>query len=314
MPEGRDEAEARAAATLVIIVHYGDPSLTARAVSSVTSGSVRPRRIAVVDHGPAGAGLDELLSGFPDVDVLRPGGNLGFAGGIAFALERCHTSDVSFVWLLNNDAHVEHEAAAELLAASQRAGDRALVSSLIVESPSGRVWFTEARFYPWWLRSFVTRHPFRSSEPDIRFSQRPGWRSIHYLPATSLLIPAGALSTLKGFDPAFFVYGEDVDLALRARRAGFDLVVARRSIVRHRTSSASLPAAKVRMIAAGALIVTARHFPWLLPVAIPAALLEGARRGIAERDATLLTQRLRGYRDAVRAITSTTRAGPRWPA
>lgn len=309
MLEAHDETEARAAATLAIIVHYGDPTLTARAVSSVTAGSVRPRRIAVIDNGPAKAGLGGLLAGFPGVAVLQPGANLGFAGGITYALERYLASDVSFIWLLNNDAQVEHDAAAELLAASRRARDRALVSSLIVESPSGRVWFTEARFYPWWLRSLVTRHPFPSSDPDVHFTERSGWRSIQYLPATSLLIPADALRSFKGLDPAFFVYGEDVDLALRARRAGFGLVLARRSVVHHRTSSASLPAAKVRMIAAGALIVTARHFPWLLPFAIPAALLEGARRAISQRDPALLTQRLRGYRDAFRAISSTSPPG-----
>lgn len=303
MLEAYDETEARAAATLAIIVHYGDPTLTARAVSSVTAGSVRPRRIAVIDNGPAKAGLGGLLAGFPGVAVLQPGANLGFAGGITYALERYLASDVSFIWLLNNDAQVEHDAAAELLAASRRARDRALVSSLIVESPSGRIWFTEARFYPWWLRSFVTRHPFPSSGPDVRFTGRTGWRSIPYLPATSLLVPADALRSLKGLDRTFFVYGEDVDLALRARRAGFHLVLARRSIAHHRTSSASLPAAKMRMIAAGAFIVTARHFPWLLPFAIPAALVEGARRAIAERDPTLLTQRLRGYGDAIKAMS-----------
>ncbi|MCB0340225.1 MAG: glycosyltransferase family 2 protein, partial [Bdellovibrionales bacterium] len=42
-----------------------------------------------------------------------------------------------------------------------------------------------------------------------------------FYPAAAWLVSASALKQIGGFDPLFFMYGEDFDFAQRARRAGF---------------------------------------------------------------------------------------------
>lgn len=291
-----------ASRTLAIVVHYGDPRLTEGAVTSLSGGTLRPNRIVVVDNSVGDHDLATSLSIIPGALLLKPRRNLGFAGGVNDALDRALDPDVHYVWLLNNDASVRPEAAQELLAASDRAGDHALVSSLIVDTKTSRIWFTRSRYFPWWMRSWLDRTAIPGPATDVILVERPSWRSIEYLPACSLLVPAAVIKQVGGFDRRFFVYGEDVDYSLRAVRAGFKLVLASRSIVDHQTSSASTATGKIRGIAKGAFLLTARHYPWLIPFALPAAILEGTRRAMSQRDSSLLSARLQGYADAVRLL------------
>lgn len=288
-----------AAQTLLIVVHYGNPERTSRTLESVAAGSAVPGSIAVVDNGPS-PGLGGSLASAPDAVRLGTGDrNLGFAGAVNLALDRALEPGHRFVWLLNNDAEVEPVALEELLAASARARDRSLVSSLVREMPSGRIWFTRATFQPWWLRTWLSRRRLEAGTDDLPAGGSVSWRSVPFLPGCSLLLPRPVLDAVGSLDDTFFLYGEDVDLSARAQRAGCGLVLATRSIVHHATSSGSSGPAKARRLGEASLRLTARWYPWLLPIAVPGALLDAARRAVATRQLWLLTSRLRGYADAV---------------
>lgn len=281
-------------ATLGIIVHYGDPELTKAAVASMVAATPGPATVVVVDNGPEALDRDA----FADTHVLivRTGRNTGFAGGVNLALRRALDSETRFVWLLNNDAVAETGALRELLAAVEAEGGRSVVSSLILEIPGDRVWFDEVRFYPWMIETRRLRR--RPSGDVVRFGP-PTWRAVPYLPGCSLLIPAAAIRETGGLDERFFVYGEDVDLAIRCARAGWTLALARRSVVRHRTSSATGRDTRQRLLAEGSLLVTLFHFPWMVPSALLWAFATGAKRALQHRGIWPLTARLAGYRRAI---------------
>lgn len=284
----------RSNGTLGVIVHYGDAALTDRAVHSMVAGDPAPDRVVVVDNGPGRLAL--ALSGGAAVTVLRPGRNTGFAGAIGLALEQALRPGTRYVWLLNNDAIAEPGAFGELLAAAEAGGGHSLVSSLILEIPGDRVWFDEFRFYPWMLES---RRVLKRPSGDVVRLGPPAWMAVPYLPGCSLLIPAAALREIGGLDQRYFVYGEDVDLAIRCARAGWASVLARRSVVRHRTSSATGRDTRQRLLAEGSLLVTMRHFPWLVPAALTWALTVSFKRAVQHRGSWPLTARLAGYRRAI---------------
>lgn len=279
-----------------VIVHYGDAELTQRAVASMVTGDPAPETVIVVDNGPGI--LEPDAFGRTDVTVLRSGRNAGFAGGVGIALRYALSPGIRFVWLLNNDAAAEPEALRELLAAAEAGTGRSIVSSLILEIPGDRIWFDEFRFYPWMLESRRLHRP--PSGDIVRFGP-PTWRAVPYLPGCSLLIPAAALRDVGGFDERFFVYGEDVDLAIRYARAGWTLALARRSVVRHRTSSATARDTRQRLLAEGSLLVTLLHFPWIMPAALAWALVAAVKRSMQHRGWWPLAARLAGYRRAISA-------------
>lgn len=283
-----------AARTRVIIVHYGDVGLTQRAVASVLSGSERPGLIVVVDNGPGEYPEPEGGSAVRLI-VARPGRNAGFAGGVAIGLESLSQDPSGLVWLLNNDAIADRAALRELLATARRAEGPTLMSSLVLDESTGAVWFERPRYLPWRLESRHWRFRGEHLPDDVDVGRFASWRSVPYLPGCSLLIPDRLLASLGGLDRSFFVYGEDVDLSIRALRLGYGLVLSRRSIVRHRTSSGTHPAERERMISETSFRLTAKHYPWLLPLALVGAIATGCKRAVAHRECWWLTTRLEGY-------------------
>jgi GT2 family glycosyltransferase len=286
--------------TRAIVVHYGDPALTVRALASLTRGKVRPGLIVVVDNGPEGMefGPESVAAVASEVILVRPGRNTGFAGGVQLGLRAAGPIETRHVWLFNNDAEAEPDALAELIEARLRLGERSLVSSLIMNSDGGGTWFEYAVFLPWRLEG---RHvPYRGAmKSDVAMSNSVGWRSVRYLPGCSLLAPMTVFAEAGDIDDSFFMYGEDVDLSLRAQRAGYRLVVARRSIVHHRASSGTNVAARERLMAAASFRITARYYPWLIPPAIVGGLLTGLKRGAGRGQPWQFTSRLAGYTDAL---------------
>ncbi len=283
------------APVVAIVVHYGDPALTSCAVSSIVNGTSVPSEIIVVDNGPA-----SYPDGAPGVRVLRPGTNVGFAAAVNMAIDSISGGYTpAYVWLFNNDASAESDALARLLATADRLPVHALVSSLVVDARTGAPWFVRAEFLPWRLESrHVTGLP--PSETDALLPSAPSWYSVPYLPACSLLAPWPLLTSLNGLDPAFFVYGEDVDFSLRAMRLGYRLALSPRSRVVHATSSGTSEAARMRMQAAAALVLTWRLVPLLTWPALVGAVITGSRRAVVRRARWPLTARLRGYLDTVR--------------
>jgi N-acetylglucosaminyl-diphospho-decaprenol L-rhamnosyltransferase len=295
------EALALAARTAVLIVHYGNPDLTSRAIRAVLEGSVKPGAVVVVDNDPLPYHVPQAPTPAQAFLLVRPDHNTGFAGGVSVGLEALSRSGLSceFVWLLNNDARPEPDALGPLIEAIYRRDGKALVSSRVIDESDGAPWFERPNFQPWRLETSHNRTA-RTADDEVVISGRVNWREAAYLPGCSLLLSISELDRLGGLDQSFFMYGEDVDLAIRAQRAGCSLVVARRSIVLHSPSSSSSDARRERYIARATLQITIRYFPLLVAPAVLAGVITGFKRALQRREAWRLTSRIRGYADAIR--------------
>ncbi len=282
--------------TLAVVVHYGDPSLTERCVASILGGTARPGLLIVVDNGPVHVDSAALHGSVVPFRLIRSMHNIGFAAAVNQAV--AEGGDFDWIWLLNNDARAEPSALEELLASAHRSGGLALISSLVLDEETRQIWFERARFYPWRLESKHVRVR-RARSPDDIDPGRPSRFSIPYLSGCSLLVPRQALDNGGLLDPSFFVYGEDIDLALRASERGWPLRVARRSLVLHRASSGTAPARREFLIAEGSARIVRRRYRGLLPVALAVGSMLGVVRAAMARDPARLTARLSGYRRAL---------------
>lgn len=161
--------------------------------------------------------------------LVQTGANLGFAGGnnvgIRLAFEYLNSD---YVWLLNNDTVVEPDAMNELVCIADEDGGLALASSRIVwMSDPATVWFEGGVYNPFWATAaHVSLAKFARSETP-------------YLSGCSLLIGRRAWERIGHLDDRLFMYGEDIDYSIRARRAGLSLRVATKSRVLHAVGSSS---------------------------------------------------------------------------
>lgn len=269
-----------------IVLHYGDASLTRRALASLRAQRLPARvRLTVLcaDNGSAsGVALRDEVQQRGDLYV-RFERNLGFAEGcnraVAFAVEQTAST---WVLLLNNDAYAEPDALACMLQAAEETG-AALVGPMILHDLPGRV--PESRhegtvgstletvgLSPAGLGQTGSRLPVSApktaranpaddvTRPPIIWAaggELSPWRCFGrnrgagevdrgqynrrekhpFLSGCTLLVRCDAFEQLQGFESAFFMYQEDVDLCFRARRLGLAMVFEPRARVFHTGSA-----------------------------------------------------------------------------
>ena len=95
----------------VVILAYLDEPWLQRSVRSVLDSAGVNAEVIVVDNGCTDRSV-ETVADLPRVRVLRPGENLGFAGGCNAGAAVAHGD---FVGFLNGDAVVEPDALARLV-------------------------------------------------------------------------------------------------------------------------------------------------------------------------------------------------------
>lgn len=101
----------------VVVVHYGTDELTLRSLRALLADDASPpRRVVLVDNGPGAGVADRVRAELPDVEVVAPGTNTGFAGGCNRGIAALGP-DVELVALVNSDVVVPRGWLSPLVAA-----------------------------------------------------------------------------------------------------------------------------------------------------------------------------------------------------
>lgn len=210
---------------VAILVHYRHAELTARCLSSLIEHCPQ-LGIYVVDNSPGDGSLETLQRRFAgqDIEWLPQRDNLGFGGGCNAGIATALAAGAEAVMLINNDAWVESDVATAFDDASRRYRDKALLTGCIYE-PDGRIWYAGGDYSLYTVR---TRH--RHSPPDREYR-------VPFASGCLLWLTRPVLAELKGFDPDYFLYLEDLDLSLRASCAGLPIVCLPQVRIRHQASA-----------------------------------------------------------------------------
>jgi len=185
---------------------------------------------AGIDHRivPASS-LEREPAPAPWLTIAASEANSGFVRSCNIGLRYVRDfTTAPYALLLNNDAAVTPTYFAELAKALDRAPNTGLLTGSIYEWDRSTVWYGGASFNP--LRALATH------TTDLPPTDAP--TETGYVCGCSMLISRPLLEKVgllaECFQPA---YVEDVDYSLRARAAGFPVMIARRAICYHRVGN-----------------------------------------------------------------------------
>jgi N-acetylglucosaminyl-diphospho-decaprenol L-rhamnosyltransferase len=182
-------------------------------------------RVVMVDNASHDGSADQLEGGDPPVTLIRNEENRGFA---AACNQGARGSRADYLLFLNPDARLHEDSlrrAVEFMQASQHAeigicgirlvGDDGHVSRSCAQFPSAAQFIAHA--------CGLTRILPPRAGVDFMMS---GWphdtdRSVDHVIGAFFLVRRTLFEALAGFDERYFVYFEDLDFSLRARRAGY---------------------------------------------------------------------------------------------
>jgi GT2 family glycosyltransferase len=194
-----------------------------------------PLEAIVVENAGGDGSVEMLRAAFPEVRLLEPGANLGFARANNLGLAAARAP---YALLINPDARIAPDSLAALVALLDARADVAAVGPR-TRNADGTI---QVSFGPaltplgeWRQRRLVAgvraRRPEALARAEALASREhePDWVS-----ASCLLARCAALAAVGGFDEGFFLYEEDVDLCVRLRRAGWRVVFTPAAEVIHR--------------------------------------------------------------------------------
>lgn len=188
-----------------------------------------------MDNGSTDGSVEAVRDRFPKVTLIEAGENLGYAAGNNLGLRHALERGAEWVVLVNNDATV----APDVIEGFEQAIARRPSAGVL----AGKVYFADRPDTIWFAGQRVSTLTGYSGRPrgyGCPDGQRYGdivdtGRAVGALMALSRPV----LQNVGLFDERLFAYVEDVDLALRAREAGFGVVVAPQARAWHAVSAST---------------------------------------------------------------------------
>jgi hypothetical protein len=188
----------------------------------------------VVDNGSTDGSATAIPSEFPEVEFVPLGANRRFAGGNNEGLRRALARGDDAIMLLNNDTQVDPSMIEHLILALEQDPAAGAAAPLIYfAAPSRRIWYAGGRCIP------ALGH---TSHRGLRQVDHGRYRAVEatgYLTGCCLVARREAWERIGLLDESYFIYAEDCDWCLRARRAGFRLLFVPTARLWHQVSASS---------------------------------------------------------------------------
>ncbi len=265
-----------------VVVSYNSAAYLADCLRSLRSEGVA--EVVVVDNASSDGSVDVARTADAGVTVVETGANLGFGAG---ANRGVAATESDYVLILNPDTVVEPGMVKALSEALDRDDGLALVGPRI-ENLDGTLYPSVRRFpnltvalghaflgLIWPTNPFTRRYRMLDWDHDCPAAD------VDWVGGACVLVRRSAFDLVAGFDEAYFMYVEDVDLCWRLGRAGWRIGYEPGGRVAHALGGSSrfVP---YRMIA--------QHHRSLLRFVSKSS--EGARRGLLPVVAAGLAMRM----------------------
>jgi GT2 family glycosyltransferase len=240
----------------VVIVNWNRKDLLRACLCSIQRQADVAFETVVVDNGSTDGSADMAEREF-GARVIRNSENRGFCAannqGIA-------AGSGEWIALLNNDAEAEPGWLAALARAADRSPEIGMVASkvLVWEDP-GRIDKVGHLIFP----DGQNRGRGSGALDKGQFDRE---EEVLWPDGCAALYRRAMLQQIGGFDEDFFAYGDDAELGLRARIAGWKCIYTPEAVVRHHRGATlgKDSAHRLALIERNRVLLALKLFPWSL--------------------------------------------------
>lgn len=164
----------------------------------------------------------ESLTESPQITLLETTQNLGFSGGNNIGLKLALKFGARFAWILNNDTVVDPTALSELIIHSKQFPSQGLIGSVLYyQDQPDKI---QAIGGGWLNLLFGTSKHCKTLSPE---------KDLDYVTFASVLIRQEVLNDVGLMDDNFFMYWEDADYCLRAKKKNWKIGVCQTTKIYH---------------------------------------------------------------------------------
>lgn len=211
----------------VVVVNYNGGEITPACLESIPGGV----ETIVVDNGSKDGSPDAIAAKFPSATLLRNAANLGFARAVNRGVA---ASRGRYVCLLNNDARLSPDTLSTLAAYMDAHPDVGMTAPQLMHE-DGRKQHSFDNF-PSLATAFLNKSLLRLLSPGRYPSKKQDYtepREVESVIGACMMVRRDLIDRIGPLDESYFLFLEETDWCLRARRAGSKVVFVPSSKVVH---------------------------------------------------------------------------------
>lgn len=210
---------------LVIVVTFNAMPWIDKCLNSVLTSSINAD-LFIIDNGSQDGTIEHIKTQYPQVLFKQSSANLGFGKANNIGLQYAIEKDYAYIYLLNQDAWVEHDTFKSLIEEARNNPEYGILSPLQVQANRKKL-----------DENFVTGVLSYESCPSILSDALIGslqnLYSVKDVMAAHWLITRECLLRIGGFSPSFPHYGEDINYAERVTFHGMKIGIVLNAIGIH---------------------------------------------------------------------------------
>lgn len=257
----------------ILIVSYNTRELTLAAIDAVVRETQVPHEIIVVDNNSSDGSADAIAAhpGRPRLIALQENIGFGRANNVA-----ARSARAGHLLLLNPDTVALYHAIDCLLAFARKHphamiwGGRTIFADGSLNASSCWQRITLWNLFCRTSGLAALRRSSALFNPEAYGGwQRDTVREVDIVSGCFLMVKRTMWRELGGFDPTFYMYGEEADFCLRAQAKGArPLITPKATIIHYGGASERTRAGKMEKLLAAKMSLIARHVPrWQQPLA-----------------------------------------------
>lgn len=204
----------------IVIPTHDTQELTLRCLESI-SRSAPAAEVILVDDASSDGTAETAAKRYPALQILRCPEPIGFTRAANLGMSRAHGE---ILLLLNSDTEVD-PAGPEALSAAFAADARLGAAGATLHYPDGSPQWSAGRVpsLPWLFGLASGAPAIMGRLPFYRRLKPPGGDpgGVEWVTGAALALRRTAWDDVGPFDEAFLFYGQDLDLCLRLRAAGW---------------------------------------------------------------------------------------------
>ena len=190
----------------IIIVSYNTADMIGMCLDSLGAETGLSREVFVVDNASTDGSADIVRNRYPWINLTVNKENRGFAAANNQVLPLCRGS---YLYYLNPDAKLTGPGVIEKCVRFMDANPGVGLAGTRLVNPDGSL-----------QKSVSWRYPGQK----FAMSEMEGLKGeIACVMGASMIARTEVIQRIGGFDEEFILYGEDQDLCLRVRRAGYEI-------------------------------------------------------------------------------------------
>ena len=212
----------------ILTVNYNQAGVTADLLQSLRRVRYPRIEIVVVDNGSV-EDCDWLSDRYREIQLVKTGENLGFAGGNNFGLPYCSGEYVLFI---NNDVEVEPDFIEPLLEVFSSFPAVGMASPRIhfYDEPGLIQYAGSTPLNPFTIRNSTIG--YRHIDTGQFLDSRP----TAFIHGAAMMVPSRLIVEVGPMTDDYFLYYEELDWCSRMVKAGYQVIYAGRSLVHHKES------------------------------------------------------------------------------